>query len=78
MNQKKKKKQFQVQVASKLCKACLYCVYSCNKDVFEQGKALNPQGYEYVAAVHPEQCVGCLTCIGICPDFAITVDELPG
>ncbi|MDR2573717.1 MAG: 4Fe-4S dicluster domain-containing protein [Desulfovibrio sp.] len=77
MSQEKKKKRFSVQVESKLCKACLYCVASCNKGVFEQGKALNPQGYEYVTAVHSGECVGCLTCIGICPDFAVTVSELP-
>lgn len=76
MSQTKEKKKFSVEVTSKLCKACLFCVKSCNQGVFEQGKDLNQQGYEYIVAARPEDCIGCISCVGVCPDFAIAVDEL--
>ena len=69
------KKQFTTLINAELCKACCYCVASCPKEVFAQGTALNAQGYAYVVVADTKKCNGCLTCINICPDFAITVEE---
>lgn len=69
------KKKFTTQIKSELCKACCYCIASCPKDVFVQGTEINRQGYLYITVADIDRCIGCLSCINICPDFAITVDE---
>lgn len=64
---------YRVEINSELCKACYYCKASCPKKVIDLSGKLNTQGYAYVEPVRPQDCVGCLTCIGLCPDFAIKI-----
>ena len=72
----KKKKPFKTEVQASLCKACGYCQSECPKEVFEQTDQTNAEGYRFMVAAHTENCVGCLTCLMVCPDFAITVEEI--
>lgn len=69
-------KKFNVEVDSMLCKACGYCAFQCPKGVFSPSGQINPHGYEYMIADSEKGCIGCLKCIAICPDFAITVTPL--
>jgi NAD-dependent dihydropyrimidine dehydrogenase PreA subunit len=71
----KEKKHFTVSVDAQACKGCGYCQEMCPKTVYEQGTALNPAGYAFMASPGQDNCVGCLTCVMVCPDFAITVAE---
>ena len=72
-----KKRLFQVDVNSSLCKECGYCKEVCPSKVFETSGILNTSGYQYMIAKHSEKCIGCLKCLMICPDFAISVESLP-
>jgi NAD-dependent dihydropyrimidine dehydrogenase PreA subunit len=72
----KKKKKFKCEVEAARCKACGYCRCECPNEVFEQSDQTNPEGYRYMVAAHNDKCVGCLTCLMVCPDFAITVSEV--
>ena len=62
-----------LEIIAERCKSGGYCVKFCPKDVLAIGTELNSKGYEYVAAVHEENCVACCQCARICPDGAITV-----
>lgn len=75
MSERPAKKQFHAAVNASLCKACGYCAESCKKDVFVQVKEFNAQGYQPFSAATPERCIGCLACLSVCPEFAITIDE---
>ncbi|MBP2626689.1 MAG: hypothetical protein H6Q68_1400 [Firmicutes bacterium] len=70
------KKTFDVIVEHNACKGCGYCKEVCGVKVFENAQELNSQGYRYMTAAHREKCVGCLRCFMVCPDFAITVNEM--
>lgn len=67
---------FDVRVDPALCKDCGYCDEVCGPDVFERSDAFNASGYQPYDAARPEACIGCLRCLYICPDFAITVTNL--
>ncbi len=67
---------YDVKVDAALCKDCGYCDEVCGLDVFARSDTFHASGYRPYAAVHPDRCVGCLRCIYICPDFAITVSNL--
>jgi NADPH-dependent glutamate synthase beta subunit-like oxidoreductase len=66
---------FDVQVNAAACKDCGYCDEVCRLDVFTRSDAFNAGGYHPYAAAHPERCIGCLRCLYICPDFAITISD---
>lgn len=71
----KVKKQFDVVVDKLACKGCGYCEELCPKSVYLQGKEMNAAGYMYMDAPEHDKCIGCLTCVMVCPDFAITVED---
>ncbi len=60
------KKNYNVIVNQKWCKSCEICVAVCPKKVFDMDNF-------YAAANRPEDCIGCLLCEKLCPDFAIEV-----
>ncbi|MDI6726919.1 MAG: FAD-dependent oxidoreductase, partial [Smithellaceae bacterium] len=64
---------YEVAVNALLCKECGYCREMCSLDIFETSDTFNPGGYKPSLAKHPERCVGCLKCLYVCPDFAITI-----
>ncbi len=67
---------YDVQVDAALCKDCGYCDEVCGLDVFARSDTYHASGYRPYVAAHAERCIGCLRCIYICPDFAITVRNL--
>lgn len=69
------KKHFTVTVNSQACKGCGYCQGMCPNDVYEQGTEMNAAGYIFMTAPHQDQCIGCLSCVMVCPDFAIRVED---
>ena len=66
---------YDVQVDAALCKDCGYCDEVCGLDVFARSDAFHASGYRPYLAAHAERCIGCLRCIYICPDFAISVRD---
>ena len=64
---------FDVQVDPALCKECGYCKEVCRFDVFARTSEFNAGGYRPYRAENSLGCVGCLECLYVCPDFAITV-----
>ena len=66
---------FDVLINGLICKDCGYCREVCSLGIFEQSADFNPSGYKPAIAVHTDQCIGCLRCLYICPDFAITIQE---
>jgi NAD-dependent dihydropyrimidine dehydrogenase PreA subunit len=71
-----KKKRFLPEVNSALCKECQYCREVCETGVFESSGLFNKAGYRYIIPKNAELCNGCMKCFTICPDFAITVEEV--
>ncbi len=67
---------YEVQVDAALCKDCGYCKDACALGVFTRSDAFNAGGYRSYVAEKMDNCIGCLRCIYICPDFAIRVSEL--
>lgn len=66
---------YDVQVDAALCKDCGYCDEVCGLDVFARSDTFHASGYRPYVAAHAERCIGCLRCIYICPDFAISVRD---
>lgn len=66
-------RDFKVEVNSLACKECGYCREVCGPGIFEPSGSFNQAGYKPMSAARSERCVGCLKCLMICPDFAITV-----
>ncbi len=67
---------YDVQVDAARCKDCGYCEEVCGLDVFTRSDEFNSGGYRPYVAAKVENCVGCLRCLYICPDFAIAVSDL--
>jgi NAD-dependent dihydropyrimidine dehydrogenase PreA subunit len=68
-------REFEVSVNEAVCKDCGYCHEVCGLDVFTRSDRFNASGYQPAVAERSERCVGCLNCLYICPDFAITITE---
>jgi putative selenate reductase YgfK subunit len=66
-------RHYWVEVNPLFCKACAYCKEVCSLGVFEPSDSFNPSGYRPMQVVNTKQCVGCLNCLYICPDFAIEI-----
>jgi formate dehydrogenase beta subunit len=64
---------FEVSINALICKDCGYCGEVCSLGIFEQSTEFNPSGYKPAIAVNTDRCIGCLRCLYICPDFAITI-----
>jgi formate dehydrogenase (NADP+) beta subunit len=68
-------RDFDVEVNGLICKDCGYCREVCSLGVFGQSAEFNPSGYKPAVAENTDKCIGCLRCLYICPDFAITIRE---
>lgn len=68
-------REFEVTINEAACKDCGYCRDVCGLGVFTRSDRFNPGGYRPAMVSHPERCIGCLKCLYICPDFAITIRD---
>jgi len=68
-------REFDVTVNETACKDCGYCREVCGLEIFARSDHFNPGGYRPSLASRPERCIGCLKCLYICPDFAITIRD---
>jgi formate dehydrogenase (NADP+) beta subunit len=66
---------FEVRLDPAKCKDCSYCKGVCGPGVFDRSSEFNAGGYRPYLAARPETCVGCLRCVTICPDFAISIQD---
>lgn len=68
-------RDFDVSVNDQLCKECGFCQEVCSLSVFETSDSFNVQGYRPTLVKSDARCIGCLSCLYICPDFAITIRD---
>ncbi|MFZ5648512.1 MAG: FAD-dependent oxidoreductase [Bacillota bacterium] len=68
-------RDFNVTVNSSACKECGFCREVCSLGVFEVSGTFNSSGYKPMVAAHSKKCIGCLRCLMICPDFAISIEN---
>lgn len=71
-------REFAVEVNPVVCKDCGYCREVCGLGVFSRSDQFNTSGYLPAVAERAEKCIGCLRCLYICPDFAITITDRLG
>jgi NADPH-dependent glutamate synthase beta subunit-like oxidoreductase/NAD-dependent dihydropyrimidine dehydrogenase PreA subunit len=67
------RRAFDVHVDPARCKECGYCGEVCGLGVFAPTTGFNAGGYHPYRAENSLACVGCLECLYVCPDFAITI-----
>lgn len=71
------KRRADVTVIKDLCKSCSLCVNHCPVDILEiDEETINAAGHNPVKVIDPEKCIGCETCMLMCPDTAIVVEKL--
>jgi NAD-dependent dihydropyrimidine dehydrogenase PreA subunit len=63
-----------VTVERNFCKACRFCIDVCPVDVFQWSKEVNTIGWFPIEVAHEANCVGCMLCYQVCPDFVINVE----
>ena len=63
-----------IHIDKELCKGCKICVKLCPKEVLALSSHTNKKGYNYIEAVHPENCVACKSCERGCPDFVFYIE----
>jgi formate dehydrogenase (NADP+) beta subunit len=68
-------RHYEVEVNAAVCKDCGYCNEVCRRGVFTRSERFNASGYQPAMAAAAERCVGCLDCLYVCPDFAITIKQ---
>ncbi len=68
-------REFDVEVNPAACKDCGYCQEVCALDVFARSDQFNAGGYLPAVAARAQSCIGCLRCLYVCPDFAITITD---
>lgn len=73
--QKKKRRKGTVFTNVNLCKGCGFCAEFCPKNVLRLSEGYSFRGYHYAEVENPEECVACMTCCMMCPDFAVHVEK---
>jgi len=61
-----------VEVDEERCNGCNWCVDFCPTSVFD---LVEVKGRKVARATRPEECWACITCVGQCPEWAITVTQ---
>ncbi|MEO0102851.1 MAG: 4Fe-4S binding protein [candidate division WOR-3 bacterium] len=63
------KKGHKIFIVKDFCKSCRICVRFCPTQTLGLGEDLK------VEVINPNNCIGCLLCEILCPDFAIAVEK---
>lgn len=66
-----KKANYAIRLDAEACKGCGYCALACARGVYARAEGFNARGYRFFEAARPEECVGCLRCFYLCPDFCL-------
>ncbi|MBN2013639.1 MAG: 4Fe-4S binding protein [Candidatus Altiarchaeota archaeon] len=61
----------QIEVDESLCKGCGMCADVCPTGVLEK-----QENFEPTKVVNPDDCIQCLSCLEICPAYAVIHKEL--
>jgi NAD-dependent dihydropyrimidine dehydrogenase PreA subunit len=69
--------KWDVVIGEDMCKACGFCLHICPTDVFAWRTITNQIGWFPMYVAHEENCIGCMLCYQICPDFCINVELKP-
>lgn len=67
-----------VIVFTELCKGCELCTEYCPKEILELSEDYNEKGHHY-PVIKPgmeDDCIYCLFCQEVCPDFAIFSEQI--
>ena len=73
---KKRTKCWKVELRQDWCKGCYLCIEVCPiEGIFSRSEEIGERGFQ-VVTVDPENCTGCMLCELLCPDLAITIEEL--
>ncbi|MDL1971880.1 MAG: 4Fe-4S binding protein [Deltaproteobacteria bacterium] len=69
-----------VIIFEELCKGCELCIEYCPKQILELSEDYNEKGYHYpvLKSGMEDECIYCLFCQEVCPDFAIFSEEVEG
>ncbi|MCD6318904.1 4Fe-4S binding protein [Candidatus Aerophobetes bacterium] len=62
-----------IEIDTKRCKGCGFCVHFCPKGIIEMSSNFNPQGYHTAVFNSEKDCTGCAICALVCPEVAIKV-----
>jgi len=57
------------------CKGCELCMQVCPKKILRRGTTLNERGVYAIEPSDADACIGCLQCVLVCPDVAITITD---
>ena len=68
-------REYTVEVNAAICKECDYCKEICHMGTFATSESFNAIGYKPTIVKSSDHCSGCLKCLYVCPDFAITIRE---
>ncbi len=63
------KKGHKIFIVKEFCKSCGICINFCPTQTLGLGEDLK------VEVLRPDNCIGCLVCELLCPDFAISVEK---
>ncbi|AMM41079.1 4Fe-S ferredoxin [Candidatus Desulfofervidus auxilii] len=66
-----------VVIFAERCKGCKLCIEYCPKEILELSHDYNEKGYHYpvVKLGMENECILCLFCQEVCPDFAIFIEK---
>ena len=63
-----------IAVDARYCKGCGLCVNACPKKILELDQdTISAKGYHPVKCIDESECIGCKSCMIMCPDVAIQV-----
>ena len=68
-------REYTVEVNAAICKECEFCKEMCQMGIFGTSETFNAIGYKPSVVVSSDRCVGCLKCLYVCPDLAISIRE---
>ncbi|WP_202319210.1 4Fe-4S dicluster domain-containing protein [Archaeoglobus neptunius] len=69
-------KNVEIHVNRAFCKGCNICIEVCPTRVFEISKDLSERGVHYPVPENSDKCTICRRCEIMCPDFALSIEEV--